>query len=138
MQLSKSSACKMEIVGMLLVLISVGSQMFVLEPVRNMETDTSIYVVNTKLDNVWLYLGGIGSNILNDKPLRLPTSWGLLNESWRDTTVVGRDIEKQSEIIGYVVGVLFLFGSALISVGRYHELMSSIDSKIASSTQNAS
>ena len=81
MLMSLKTAKKAEAVGMLLVLCSIGWQVFLEDVVQDIALDAEIYSIDQKIDNLWMYVGQIGQAILHDEPPRW-TSYDTLNKGW--------------------------------------------------------
>lgn len=81
MLMSLKTAKKAEAVGMLLVLCSIGWQVFLEDVVQDIVLDAEIYSIDRKMDNLWIYVGQIGQAILHNEPLR-SASYDTFNEGW--------------------------------------------------------
>lgn len=122
MLMSLKTAKKVEAVGMLLVLCSIGWQVFLEDVVQDIALDAEIYSIDRKIDNLWMYVGQIGQAILHDKPTRSTSSYDILNEGWDWGMRSTDSVRGQRQFFQYVRGALFLIGSILTAVGRYYEI----------------
>ena len=122
MSISPRLAFRAEILGLILVLLSVGWQLFLEETTSELLADTHTYQMNEKLNLLWVYLGKLGRNALKDEPVRVVADYGDLDKHWQSLEREADFVAKQAAIFRDVRIALFLAGSLLLLIGRFYEL----------------
>ena len=112
-----------EIIGIFLILASGGSQVFLAEPVQEIETGASFYEVNERLVVLFQYVDAIGREGL--RPANTPSQTLVSNAfraRWREIDSLETPVKKQARGFRRIAGLLFLLGSFLVAMGRGYEI----------------
>lgn len=124
MRLGPKTAYRVEVAGLLLVLVSLGWHELIEEPVSDIHANAKHYEVNERFELVWRYLHGLRGEIVEKK---VPSSqsaldYNYLKDRWSRLAIEKDNVARQSEVFRGIRIVLFLVGSVLLTVGRYYEL----------------
>jgi hypothetical protein len=112
---------KIEALGLLLILLTIGWQVFVEDHVHELSHQNDIVQINMKLDDIWRYIGKIGSATTNDQTMGVTADFSTFNKSW--TYAPGEDnFDEKAELYRKIRGLSYLIGTLMLSLGRYQEL----------------
>lgn len=113
---------RLQISGLILLLGSIGWQVFIADQLRDLHEDTKRYIIDQKLDNIWMYLGAIGYKIRQDEPTRVTADYAQFNESWNRLPKGEERVKSQASFAIWVTRIFYLLGTVLMLVGRYLEM----------------
>lgn len=129
MNLSPKNAFIAEMMGIVLIILASGWQVFLQQTVEDLNFESAVYELSTKLDYLLMYTGQIGYSVIKDEPLRWTADWGELNERFIALRRSRENVRRQSDLFRQIAGVTFILGTLLVSVGRYHEIKDRFRSK---------
>jgi hypothetical protein len=122
MRIRTQTAARVEVAGLLLVLLALGWQMFLEEPVAGLYSGAKEFEVNERLEIVFRYMQGLRTEVVERQPPPPGLEYNHLKDTWNRLDSRNSGVAKQASFMRYVRVILFLIGSVLLSVGRYSEL----------------
>lgn len=108
---------KLEITGGVLLLVSIGWQLFLSDPLSEVATRADFYELHEKIDVIWNYLGFIGSKVGDSSVAS--SGYGQHTKSYGRAQAGDRKLRQQQELLRIVASILYLIGSALVLLGEY-------------------
>lgn len=119
--LKPKTAVKIEVVGLIFVLLSLGWQVFIEEPVAEIYAEAREYETNERLELLWAYLKNLRDELVEQRP---PSSrdYNYLQGRWNQLPGQEDAVARQADVARYVRIAFFLLGSVMVTVGRYSEL----------------
>jgi len=121
MKINSKIASIVEVIGLLIVVLSIGWQVFAEDNFQDDARRNEMIQLNIKLDNIWLYLGKIGIATTDDETSMWVTDYEVLNEQWQYVNQEN-NFDEVARASSLIRGILFLIGTAMLSFGRYYEL----------------
>jgi len=110
-----------ELAGIALLLAAVGWQLFFEDVVQDIASESYLLQIDRKLDDLWLYHSFIGQR-LGDRDTPATKTWGGFDQQWRRFEPLTRDVLRQADLFRGIRSLMFVLGSALVTIGRYGEL----------------
>jgi hypothetical protein len=110
---------KIEIVGMVLVLLSAAWSLFFSDALNHLFLDSSFYRVDEKLNTIWFTLADLYSNSAsNDSGASSSTNFKNALQNWKDWRQDQEQLRYQKSLFATIGGVIFIFGSVLVIWGK--------------------
>src|SRR5208283_3983470 len=102
---------KIEILGLFLIFISAGWQIFLEEELTSMNSDTEFLRLNNKLDIIWLYTAKYGPKIAGDTINTITAPYEELSKTYQSTQNYTKGIKREVDYFKMIRAFLFLIGS---------------------------
>jgi hypothetical protein len=127
MPLKPKTAVRIEVAGLVLVLLSLGWQLFIEEPIAGIYSGAKEYEVNERLELVWGYLQALREEVVEH---RQPggRDYNYLQGQWNRLAAQKDVVANQADIARTVRVALFILGSVMLAIGRYYELQQRVSS----------
>jgi hypothetical protein len=122
----ESRAKKMELYGLIFILASTFFQLFISSPARDYADSSVVFKLEEKMDVIYqlskanfqkLYYKVADSSYNPELDSKLFYKYAEMNKNQQH-------VKGQSNFIGIIVGLVFLFGSALICYAKHLEYLS--------------
>jgi len=128
MRIKPKTAYMVEVFGLVVILLSVGWQVFIEEDSQELAREAEIIQLNEKLDDIWLYVGRIGGAVTQDSSVGSVADYETLNKHWRYVSQE-TNFDYTARLFRLIRGILFLFGTVMLSIGRYYELRERLETR---------
>lgn len=112
-----------EIVGLCLILISVGWQVFLEDKLAENQLNERLSSIEQKLGIIWHYTGTYAPELAGEGRVRIQESYNDLTLSFNSAHNSLASLDDKVEVVVYVRMALFSIGSLLTVYARYREVM---------------
>ena len=124
--MKRNTAIRVELIGAILVLVSVGWELFIERPTIDLQQDATSFRIEDKLDQMWIQIGAIRDKIdptpgftsSTESPFEASKRWHMSGDRSELKLV-----STQARVSTAIRGLLFAVGSIMLIVARRHELL---------------
>lgn len=119
----KINPVKVEIIGMIFLLLSLGWQIFFEDSLKNISRDASFYGIERKIDDIWNLLASEHSQKYEypEKP-SVRFDFPYILSKWKYGPSKHEGLERQIETLTIIRAIIFIIGSILIILGKYYAI----------------
>ncbi len=118
LQTTRRVAIVIELLGLFLVLLAAGFQLFIAVPLSDAAQEGAVVRTEERIKYIWLYLG---EESKTKSPVELRDRYNHLDQSVSRVEDWGIRLKRQSDTAKTIYALVFLFGSMLLILGRYLE-----------------
>jgi hypothetical protein len=118
---------KLEILGMIIVILSISWEIFIESETKRLETNYYLNNIERKLDDIWWHLANVHTlRMIKEKkegefPLVGDNYKNVVNR-WKNAAGTPEYLEKQVSTITNIRFIIFMLGSILLLTSKYMEL----------------